>query len=83
LTGNRWKPADDRCAAQFNEADRRLIEIGILNTLLNAKGKKINSFAYFVPEIDECLTVNLGDETIEIMLPRRRAQWNGLKAKKR
>jgi hypothetical protein len=83
LTGNRWKPADDRCAVQFNDADRRLIEIGILNTLLNAKGKKINSFAYFIPEIDECLTVNLGDETIEIMLPRRRSQWNGLKAKKR
>ena len=81
LTGNRWKPADDRRARQFNEADRRLIEIGLLNTLLNAKGKKINSFAYFVPEIEEAIIARLGDETIEIMLPRRREQWNSLKAK--
>ncbi len=81
MTGNRWKPADDRAARQYNDADRRLIEIGLLNTLLNAKGKRINSFAYFIPEIDECLAVNLGEETIEIMLPRRREQWKKMKGK--
>lgn len=78
-TGNRWKPADDEAGKRFNGADRRLLEIGILNTLLNAKGKKINSFAYFIPEIEEAMTVKLSDETIEIMLPRRRAQWAGMK----
>lgn len=75
LTGNRWKPADDKVGRAYNEADRRLVEIGILNTLLNAKGKRINSFAYFIPEIDEAMAVRLSDETIEIMLPRRREQW--------
>lgn len=74
-TGGRWKPHCDYAAEQFNSADIRYVEIGILNTLLKFKGKKINSFRYFVPEIEEALAVKLGDETLDIMLKRRREQW--------
>jgi hypothetical protein len=83
LTGNRWKPADDRAATRFNDSDRRTIEIGLLSTLINAKGKKINSFAYFIPEIEEALAVRLTDETLNIMLPRRRAQWEALREERK
>lgn len=74
-TGGRWKPHCDYAAEQFNSADLRYVEIGILNTLLKFKGKKINSFRYFVPEVEEALAVKLGEETLEIMLKRRRQQW--------
>jgi hypothetical protein len=79
MTGNRWKPADDRAAARFNQTDIRLVEIGMLYTVLRTKAKKINSFAYFIPEIEEVLAVKLADETIDALLKHRRAQWEKLK----
>jgi hypothetical protein len=81
-THNRWKLHDDEGGHQFNEADPRYVEIGILNTLLRFKGKRINSFKYFVPEIEEALAVKLADETLGIMLKRRRQQWEAKKAEK-
>jgi hypothetical protein len=77
-TGNRWKPADDRVGKELHEIDRRIIEIGILQTLLNAKGKKIHSFAYFMPEIQVLLDVNLQKETLDAFLQRRRQQWQAV-----
>lgn len=79
LTGNKkWKPADDRVGCQFNDADRRFLEIGMLRTVINFKGKRINSFAYFRPEIEhtinEMWSAKLSDEAVEIMLKRRRQQ---------
>lgn len=82
-TGNRWKPADDRAAERFNTVDRRHVELGILNTLLNAKGKRINSFSYFIPEIEMMTSIGLTTETVGIMLQRRRDQWAGEKMKKK
>lgn len=79
MTGNRWKPADDRAAARFNQTDIRLVEIGMLYTALRTKAKKINSFAYFIPEIEEVLAVKLGEETIDALLKHRRSQWEKLK----
>lgn len=79
MTGNRWKPADDRAAARYNQTDIRLVEIGLLYTVLRTKAKKINSFAYFLPEIEEVLAVKLGEETIDALLKHRRAQWEKLK----
>ena len=82
MTGNRWKPADDRAAARFNQTDIRLVEIGMLYTVLRTKAKKINSFAYFIPEIEEVLAVKLGEETIDALLKHRRNQWEKLKKEK-
>ena len=58
-----------------NEADRRYLEIGMLNTLLKFKGKHINSFKYFIPEIEEALAVKMADDTIAVLLKRRNEQW--------
>ena len=78
LTGNDWKPTDVRVGRDFNETDRRFLELGMLRTILNFKGKKINSFAYFRPEIEftieEMREVKLPEETVEIMLRQRRKQ---------
>lgn len=86
LTGNRWKPSDDREGLQFAKTDRRLLEIGMLQTLLNFKGRKINSFRYFVPEIqaveDEAREVHSSSEQIEGVLRRRRQMWEAKQAEK-
>jgi hypothetical protein len=81
LTGNKWRPADDVTSRPYWDTDRRLIECGIINTLLKTKQSKINSFAYFVPEIQEALAIPYGEEAIEAMHRRRRSQWDGLKKK--
>jgi len=77
-TGNKWKPPDDRAAHVLNNVDRRIIEIGLLNTLLNARGRRINSFAYFLPEIQTLIEINLHKESIDVYLERRRQQWQSL-----
>jgi hypothetical protein len=86
LTGNRWRTSDDAEGVQFAHSDRRLIEIGMLQTLLNFKGKRINSFKYFVPEIqereDEAREVRSSDEQIDGVLRRRRQQWEAKKAER-
>lgn len=78
ITGNRFKSRDDPHAKQFNDEDRRIIEISMLQTFLNAKGKKINSFLYFVDEIKNLLEIGHNAETIDVVLRRRREmveQW--------
>jgi hypothetical protein len=79
VTGNKWKPADDRVARRYNETDRRLIEIGILSAAIRTKAKRINSFAYFKDEIDLSVEgakeAKLGDESIEDILRGRRNIW--------
>ena len=78
LTGNRWKPADDRIGKQFNRADVRIVELGMLYTFLRFKGKQINSFKYFQPEIENLLEelrgAKMADETMEYLLRQRRQQ---------
>jgi hypothetical protein len=76
---NKWKAGDDRAGEQFNQADLRLVELGILHTLLRTERKRIHSFAYFVPEIEETIAVPLDAETIDIMLRRRREQYEKLR----
>jgi hypothetical protein len=72
---NKWKVADDYEAQQYNDKDIRLIELGIIRTQFNAGFKKINSFKYYVAEIEEALAIPLGDETISIMLQRAKERW--------
>ena len=78
---NKWKVSDDQIARKYNDVDIRLIEVAIIRTQFNANFKKINSFKYYVPEIEETLAIPLGDETIKIMLERSRLRWNEAKAK--
>lgn len=75
LPDNKWKARDDREAERYNDADPRLIELGILHALIRTEHRRIHSFKYFVEEIEENLAVPLADETLDVMLKRRREQW--------
>lgn len=77
---NRWKARDDRAAEGFNNADPRLVELGILHTLLRTERKRIHSFAYFAPEIEDAVAVPMASETVDMMLRRRREQYERLLA---
>lgn len=68
VTNKKWKMHDDKAATRFNETDPRVIELGILQTLGNAPKAKINSFAYFAPEIETWIEASLPDESIETVL---------------
>lgn len=72
---NRWKPADDYEGQRYNNKDIRIIETGIIQTQFNARFKKINSFKYYLTEIDIALELPLSDETIEVMLKQSRRRW--------
>lgn len=85
LTGNKWNPANDRAAVAFNDVDRRILEYAMIETWIRAKGKRINSFAYFAgqiqDEIEDTREAGLTDETIDIRLRRRRQQLEQMKGK--
>lgn len=72
LTGRRWTASDDRAAAKFNNVDRRTIELGMIQTYIQAKGRKINSFKYFVPEIENIIDAKFDRENLDIYLKSRR-----------
>jgi hypothetical protein len=72
LTGRKWKPSDDRAATPFNNIDHQLIEIGMIHTYIQAKGKRINSFAYFIPEIQTMIDANFDRSNLGVYLKARR-----------
>lgn len=74
----KWRAHDDKAACKFNEADPRVVELGILQTLGNAPKAKINSFAYFVPEIETWLETALSDEALDNVLEVLRSRRNKL-----
>lgn len=76
LTGRRWTAADDRVGAKFNNIDRRTIELGMIQTYIQAKGKKINSFKYFVPEIENIIDAKFDRENLNVYLKSRRKLLN-------
>lgn len=76
LTGRKWGAGDDRMGAKFNSVDRRLIEIGMIHTFLQARGKKINSFAYFVPEIQTMIEANFDKSNLDVYVRSRRKMLN-------
>lgn len=76
---NKWRPADDQAAERYNDKDVRLVELGIIQTQFNANFKRINSFQYYVPEIEQFLETPLGEETVEIMLAQHRRRWEKVK----
>lgn len=77
----KWKVRDDEAASKFNECDIRLIELGIIQTQTNKNYTgKINSFSYYVNEIQNFVELKMTDEGIQIMLEinrKRRRQAVG------
>jgi hypothetical protein len=74
MIGRKWSAADDRTAAKFNGLDLRLIEIGMIQTVIQSRGRRINSFAYFVPKIQTVLESNFDQGNLNAYLRRRREQ---------
>lgn len=74
---NRWKPRDDTIACKFNEVNPKIIELGMLQTLGNKKSdSKINSFAYFIPEIENWMANALPEETMDTVIAVYRKRIN-------
>lgn len=76
FTKRKWTASDDRAARKFNDTDRRLIEIGMIQTIINARGKKINSFAYFIPEIQVLIDLHASNQQLDVYLLARRDRLN-------
>ncbi len=79
----KWTVKDDLAAQKFNDADPRIVELGILQTLGNKNfHAKVNSFAYFVPEIEVWIETNLPSESVDAILEMNRRKWEVFNAKK-
>ena len=79
---SRWSANDDAKASALNDVDLRIVELGILQTLGNRKTKgKINSFGYFLPEIENFLEIEMPEEGIEAMLTINRKSFQRLTGK--
>lgn len=64
------------CLKAFAEIDPRIVEIGILYTLLQrTETEPIRSAKYFGPEINRTLAAGLSSQTIDAMLEQRRNQY--------
>lgn len=73
----RWTPRDDEAARKYNETDARIIELGILQTQTN-KGigqGRIQTFKYYVDEIENVLLSEVGTEMLETILQYHRQVW--------
>ncbi|MEO6392140.1 MAG: hypothetical protein ABIP75_09835 [Pyrinomonadaceae bacterium] len=77
---NKWKQADDYEGQKYNDIDIRRIELGILQTQVNARFRKINSFKYYTVEIEDMVALPAESQTIDIMLKQHRRRWNDWKA---
>lgn len=76
LTNKKWSAADDRVAYKMNDVDLKIIEVGMIHTFIQAKGKKINSFAYFVPEIKNVIDAKFDRQHLSVYLKSRRKLLN-------
>jgi len=74
---SKWTVRDDEAGARFNDADIRIVELGIIQTHFNRgfKPGKINSFQYYVNQIEEMQTLEFSEETLEAMIRINRSRW--------
>lgn len=79
FTSKRWTAVDDKAASRFNGADRRLLEIAMINVWMQARGKKINSFGYFTAEIEQLFELGIDQSNIDLYLTRRRELFDKCK----
>lgn len=72
---NKWKFPDDEAGVKYNDTDLRLIELGIIETQFNSGFKKINSFSYYLNEIDNFAGQNLSEEMLTFLTAHYREKW--------
>jgi hypothetical protein len=73
----RWTPRDDEAAHRYNEIDPMIVELGIIQTQTN-KGfgqGKIQTFKYYVEEIEKVLVSGVSDEMLATILQYHRQIW--------
>jgi hypothetical protein len=73
---SKWTVRDDEKSFQLNEVDSKVIELGIIQTQFqkNFKGK-INSFSYYMNEIDNFNELGMSGEVLDTMLKINRQRW--------
>jgi hypothetical protein len=76
-TKSKWTVRDDEKSFQLNEVDSKVIELGIIQTQFqkNFKGK-INSFSYYLNEIDNFKELGMSGEVLNTMLKINRQRWH-------
>ena len=72
---NQWKINDDKVACELNDTDIRLIELGIITTQFNARFKRVNSFGYYLTEIQNWCDNSPGEEMLDFLVKHHREQW--------
>jgi hypothetical protein len=85
ITGRKWRAEDDREGARFNKVDPRIIEIGMLTTRLQSRRPQINSFKYFIPEIEFLISADVSEQNLNVNVRRLRekfAKWKEERKKK-
>jgi hypothetical protein len=73
----RWTPRDDEAARKYNGTDPRIVELGIIQTQTN-KGigqGRIQTFKYYVDEIENVLLSEVGTEMLDTILQYHRQIW--------
>jgi len=82
-SGNKWKGRDDIIGQAYNETDGRIIEIGIIQTLMNHRQgahrqEHIHTFRYFTHEINKIIDAPFNRDLLDAYLKRRREVWREL-----
>ncbi len=73
----RWSPRDDEAAVRYNEIHPNIVELGIIQTQMN-KGfgqSKIQTFKYYIDEIEKVLSSGVTDELLGTILGYHRTVW--------
>ena len=72
----RWTVRDDDAGQSVNNYDIKIIELGIIQTQANKRYEgKINSFSYYLPEINNFFELNLSEDILQAMLDVNRKRW--------
>jgi hypothetical protein len=75
-TKTKWTVRDDEKSFHLNEFDSRVIELGIIQTQFQKGFKgKINSFSYYLNEIDNFNELGMNGEVLDTMLKINRQRW--------
>lgn len=73
----RWTPRDDEAGQKLNDSDIALVELGIIQTQINkgAGQGRIQTFKYYMDEIENFLQAEINPETARTILEVNRKMW--------
>lgn len=73
----RWSPRNDESAIRYNDLPVAMVELGILQTEIQ-KGfgsSRIQTFKYYMDEIENVLGSGIPDEMLDTILQYHRQVW--------